>query len=174
MDNIRVEETKMPGVLKITLDPFEDHRGHYVELYNEKLYQQHGIDMRFIQDDISVSDHHVLRGIHGDRETWKLISCLHGRFYLVVVNGDRESERFGEWQSFVLSDINRQQILVPPNHGNAHLILSDSAIFHYKQTTYYNPSAQFTMIWNDPELGIWWPIEKPILSRRDQAGHFVD
>ncbi|MBA4373142.1 MAG: dTDP-4-keto-6-deoxy-D-glucose epimerase [Thermodesulfovibrio sp.] len=170
---MEIVRTKLDGVLLIKPGIFEDHRGEYVETYNEELYKKNGIDIAFVQDDISVSGRHVLRGIHGDGNTWKLISCLHGRFYFVVVNGDRESEHFGKWQEFILSDRNRHQVLVPPKHGNGHLVLSERAIFHYKQSSYYNPSGQFTFRWDDPELGIWWPINNPVLSRRDEAGHFV-
>jgi dTDP-4-dehydrorhamnose 3,5-epimerase len=170
---MEIRKTDLPGVLLIKPEVFEDHRGEYVETYNEDTYRGLGIDVYFRQDDISVSAQHVLRGIHGDRETWKLISCLHGSFYLVVVNCDEDSASFGAWQSFVLSDRNRHQVLIPPKHGNGHLVLSERAIFHYKQSTNYNPSGQFTYVWNDPKLGIWWPVKNPILSRRDEAGHFV-
>jgi len=170
---MEVFETKLEKVLLIKLDIFEDHRGEYVETYNEELYRKNGIDMKFVQDDISVSNKNVLRGIHGDPETWKLISCLYGKFYLVVVNCDVNSENFGKWESFVLSDVNRLQVLVPPKYGNAHLILSNKAIFHYKQSTYYNPEKQFTYKWNEPKFNIWWPIKNPILSQRDEEGNYV-
>jgi len=169
---MKVSKTQLEKVLLIQLDIFEDHRGEYVETYNEELYRQHGIDLKFVQDDISVSHHQVLRGIHGDMETWKLISCLFGQFYFVVVNCDRESSEFGKWQAFTLSDRYRHQVLVPPKHGNGHLVLSSKTIFHYKQTTYYNPQAQFTYKWNDPTFNIVWPIRKPILSQRDEYGKF--
>lgn len=171
---MKVTKTKMNGVLLIKPHVFEDFRGQYVETYNEELYNSNGITMKFVQDDISVSSRNVLRGIHGDAETWKLISCHYGRFYLVVVNGDQESPDYGKWQSFVLSDANRHQVLVPPKHGNGHLVLSELTIFHYKQSTYYNPKGQFTFLWNDPHLKIWWPIDNPILSQRDQLGRFID
>jgi dTDP-4-dehydrorhamnose 3,5-epimerase len=170
---IDIQTTKLPGVLVVKPTIFEDHRGEYVELYNEDLFREKEITVKFIQDDISVSSKHVLRGIHGDGETWKLISCLHGKFYLMVVNCDKGSKDFGKWQSFVLSDKNRLQVLIPPKHGNGHLVLSDTAIFHYKQTTYYNPKGQFSYTWNDPIFKMWWPIKNPILSQRDEAGHFV-
>jgi dTDP-4-dehydrorhamnose 3,5-epimerase len=166
---MEVHKTNLKGVLQIKLDVFEDFRGEYVETYNEALYAENGIDVKFIQDDISVSSRNVLRGIHGDSATWKLISCLHGKFYLVVVNGDSQSDEFGKWQSFVLSAANRMQVLVPPKYGNAHLVLTETAIFHYKQSTYYDRSKQFTYKWNDPRLNIWWPIDNPILSQRDQG-----
>lgn len=167
---IQVSKTKLDGVLLIKPDIFEDSRGQYVEIYNEELYKKNGINIKFIQDDISISIKNVLRGIHGDSETWKLISCLYGKFYLVVVNCDTNSKDFGKWQSFVLSDKNRLQILVPPKYGNAHLVLSDMTIFHYKQSTYYNPLRQFTYKWNDPKFKIRWPIKNPILSQRDEMG----
>ena len=121
------------------------------------------------RDDISVSSRHVLRGIHGDGNTWKLISCLSGKFYLVVVNNDPSSSQYQQWESFVLSGENHQQVLIPPRFGNGHLVLSEQAIFHYKQTTYYDRQSQFTMLWNDPSLNIWWPIKNPILSKRDEG-----
>ena len=170
---MKIAPTELDGVLIIKPSLFEDFRGEYVETYNDEEYKKKGIPWNFVQDDISVSTRGVLRGIHGDGETWKLISCMYGRFYLVVVNCDPESPNFGKWQSFTLSDRNRCQVLVPPKHGNGHLVLSETAIFHYKQTTYYNPKGQFTYIWNDPRLSIWWPTKRPLLSRRDQEGRFV-
>lgn len=167
-----VEKTKLKGVLLIKLDAFEDHRGQYLETYNKQRYHECGIDLEFVQDDISISSKNVLRGIHGDALTWKLISCLHGKFYLVVVNCNKSDGDFGKWQSFVLSDSNHHQVLVPPKYGNGHLVLTEKAIFHYKQSTYYNPQDQFTYLWNDPQFNIWWPIKNPILSRRDQFGKF--
>jgi dTDP-4-dehydrorhamnose 3,5-epimerase len=116
----------------------------------------------------------VLRGIHGDAKTWKLVSCLHGSFYLAVVNCDEKSKTFGKWVSFTLSDRNRYQVLIPPHHGNGHVVLSDWAVFHYKQSEYYNPSRQFTYRWDDPKLKIWWPVKSPVVSRRDEAGRFTD
>lgn len=169
-----VEKTQLEGVLFIKLDVFEDHRGQYVETYNRKNYFDQGISVEFVQDDISVSTRNVLRGIHGDDVTWKLISCLYGKFYLVVANCDTRSKNFGKWQSFVLSQSNRAQVLVPPHYGNGHLVLSSQAIFHYKQSSYYNPHSQFTYKWNDPKLNIWWPVKEPVLSKRDELGRFED
>jgi len=164
-----VFKTSLPGVRLIKPEVFEDFRGQYVETYNEALYAEKGIDVKFIQDDISVSSRHVLRGIHGDQETWKLISCLHGKFYLMVVNWDKNSSQYRQWEAFTLSDQNRLQVLVPPKFGNGHVVLSEIAIFHYKQSSYYNRPRQYTILWNDPELNLWWPVKNPILSRRDEG-----
>lgn len=171
---MEVSNTKLDGVLIIRPPTiFEDYRGTYVELYNEKLYTEAGIKTMFVQDDISVSTQNVLRGIHGDSETWKLISCLYGKFYLVVINWDEASPQFRKWESFVLSDQNRLQVLVPPRFGNGHLVLSELAIFNYKQSTYYHRASQFTILWNDPKLNIWWPVKNPIVSRRDEGSEDV-
>ena len=169
-----IEKTTLDRVLQIKLDSFEDHRGYYIETYNEELYKKNGINVNFIQDDISVSSKNVLRGIHGDQQTWKLISCLEGKFYLVVINNNKNSNQYMQWESFILSEQNRVQILVPPKFGNGHLVISKRAIFHYKQNTYYNPKGQFTICWDDPKYNIKWPIKNPILSKRDTLGHFVD
>lgn len=164
----KVSKTELEGVYII--DPptnFTDFRGSYVELYNERLYKQNGILNDFIQDDISISRKNVLRGIHGDKSTFKLVSCLYGEFYLVVVNNNPNSLQYKKWQSFNLSEVNKKQILIPPMYGNGHLVLSDTSIFHYKQTTEYNRDSQFTIKWDDPNYNIKWPINNPILSNRD-------
>lgn len=165
---LTVESTALPGVLQINPPTvFEDHRGSYVETYNRIVYERAGIDQEFIQDDISVSSRNVLRGLHGDSTTWKLVTCLLGSFYLIVANNNPESSEYKKWVSFTLSDKNRLQVLIPPQHGNGHLVLSETAIFHYKQSTVYDRDSQFTINWQDPEFDFWWPISEPILSRRD-------
>ena len=167
---LTVRPTRLDGVK--LLEPttrFEDFRGEYVEIWNRQLAHEAGIDVDFVQDDISISTRNVLRGIHGDASTWKLISCLHGRFYLVVINNDPSSPQYRQWEGFTLSDRNRLSILVPPHFGNGHYVLSDQAIFHYKQSSYYDRAGQFTLAWDDPELGLWWPTRDPIVSQRDQG-----
>jgi len=170
---IKVSKTKLEGVLQIFPDIFKDFRGQFIETYNEELYKENGINSKFIQDNISVSKKNVLRGIHGDNKTWKLISCLCGKLYFVVVNCDKDCKDFGKWQSFTLSDVNRQQILIPPKYGNAYLVLSEKAVFSYKQSTYYDPKRQFTYKWNNSTFNIKWPIKTPLLSKRDELGHYV-
>ncbi|RIL04010.1 MAG: dTDP-4-keto-6-deoxy-D-glucose epimerase, partial [Proteobacteria bacterium] len=123
----------------------------------------------FIQDDISTSNKHVLRGIHGDQQTWKLAQCLYGSFYLVVINWDSSSKQYKQWEGFTLSDTNRLQVLIPPKFGNGHVVMSEKAIYHYKQSTEYNRAGQFTIVWDDPELKIWWPVKQPIISMRDEG-----
>ncbi len=170
MSDVKIQKTKLDGVLLVTPPThFEDFRGEYVEIYNKELYNAVGINIDFVQDDISVSSRHVLRGIHGDSKTAKLVSCLHGRFYLAVVNNIAGHPQYGQWDAFTLSDKNRQQVFIPAGFGNGHVVLSETAMFHYKQNSNYDRSSQFTLMWNDPRFNIWWPIKSPILSRRDEG-----
>lgn len=171
---MKVEKTKLNDVLIIEPEVFEDFRGEYAEIFNEKEYsaaikEYTNEEVSFLTECISVSDKNVLRGIHGDDKTWKLISCLSGKFYIVVVNCDETSPEFGKWQSFILSEKNRKQLLIPPKHGNVHLVLSSKAIFQYRQSTYYDPKnlKQFTYRFDDPRFNIWYPIKEPLLSERD-------
>lgn len=170
MNELQVQKTELDGVLLITPPTnFEDFRGEYVEIYNDAMYRAAGIDYDFVQDDVSVSQRNVLRGIHGDASTAKLVSCLYGKFYLVVINNDEESPQYRKWTSFTLSDKNRLQVMIPPKFGNGHYVMSETAMFHYKQTTEYNRAGQFTLYWDDPELGLWWPCDAPLISKRDEG-----
>ena len=183
---MKVFKTKLEGILLFTLDPFEDYRGEYVEIFNEEkylreikkmlkgtIYEKETNNLKFVEDDISTGFRGVLKGIHGDNKTWKLVSCLLGKFYLVVVNQNKKSRDYNKWEAFTLSDKNRLQVLIPPLYGNGHLVLSDYDIYHYKQSSYYDAKSQFTLKWNDPKYNIWWPIKNPILSKRDDAGQPV-
>ena len=165
--NWSIDETSLKGVKKIQIDSFEDFRGSYTEIYNKEFFNEKNIKVEFIQDDISISKKNVLRGLHGDQKTWKLVSCLYGEFQLIVVNNDPNSLQYKKWESFILSFKNKVQILIPPKFGNGHLVLSDSCIFHYKQNTQYNRDGQFTIKWNDPSFNFKWKNNSPILSERD-------
>lgn len=163
-----LEDTNLDGVKKIIPSIFQDHRGSYVEIYNKYFMQENQINIDFLQDDISTSHKNVLRGIHGDKKTYKLVSCLYGSFQLIIVNNDEKSSQYKKWTSFEISSQNRIQILIPPKFGNGHLVLSDFAIFHYKQNTEYNRESQFTIKWNDPCYKFKWETDNPILSKRDK------
>jgi dTDP-4-dehydrorhamnose 3,5-epimerase len=165
---IAISPTKLQGVVSITPSAMhEDFRGTNTEIFNEKIYEESVANVKWKMDSVSTSSRHVLRGIHGDDSTWKLITCLHGSIYLVVVDARPTSSKFRQWVSFTLSDKNRKQVLVPPGFGNAHLVMSDHAVFYYKWSEYYDRLNQFTIKWNDPEYNIWWPVSNPILSERD-------
>lgn len=165
---LAIETTSLEGVKLITpCSMFDDFRGDYVEIYNKNLYTQAGITTEFVQDDYATSSKHVLRGIHGDPKTTKLVKCLFGSLYLVVVNNIPNSADFKKWLSFSLNCRTRKQVFVPAGFGTGYLVMSDTAVFHYKQSTYYGDAKQFTIKWNDPAYKIWWPIQNPITSLRD-------
>lgn len=168
---LKVEKTSLDGVLLIhPPTQFEDFRGDYVETWNRELYRAAGIIDEFVQDDYATSRRHVLRGIHGDTKTVKLVSCLHGALYIVVVNNNPQSRQFRKWQGFTLSAENRVQLYIPGYFGNGYVVMSETAIFHYKQNGYYDRPGQFTLKWNDPAYKFWWPVANPITSERDFGG----
>ena len=165
---MKIEKTDLDGVLLITPPVMhEDFRGTNTEIYNNKIYRESGINNNFILDSVSTSRKHVLRGLHGDGHTTKIISCLHGSFYYIIVNNDPESPQYKKWISLTLSSQNRLQVLIPPKFGNGHLVMSNHVVFHYKLDAYYDRTSQFTISWNDPSYEFWWPIKNPILSERD-------
>lgn len=167
---ITVENNELKDLRVIQPAAFEDHRGNYVETYNEQEFSDAGVNIKFVQDDYSVSTRHVLRGLHGDANTWKLVYCPYGKFYLVALDLRDGSPTYGQWESFTLSDRNHKMVLIPPGVANGHLIMSELAVFSYKQSEYYEPESQFTIKYNDERFNIWWPIKQPIVSQRDDAG----
>ena len=137
----RKESRAVEGLGVFTPDVFHDFRGEYVETWNHKDWPN-----VFVQDDISVSRKHVLRGLHGDAHTVKLVQCLHGAFYLAVVDCRRGSQTFGNVETFTLNDKGRQQVLIPAGCANGHLCLTETCIFGYKQSALYaGPEQQFTL-----------------------------
>lgn len=163
-----IEKTDLPEVLVITPPAMhEDFRGTNTEIFNVGLYDESIGRIDWKIDSVSTSRKHVLRGVHGDSKTWKLISCLYGTIYLLVVDNRPSSPNYRQKVSFTISDKNRKQVLVPPGFGNGHLVMSHTAVFHYKWSEYYDRQAQFTIKWNDPDYEFWWPIKHPILSERD-------
>lgn len=179
---MKIDRTKFAQCLIITPEVFEDFRGDYVESYHQDRYNEelskYGINVDFVQDDFSFSCRGVLRGIHGDDKTWKLISCPQGEIYYVVTCCDKDSDQFGQWQSFIITGNNRKQILVPPKHGAAFLALTNCT-FHYKQSTYYEDCKQFTYAWDEPQFKIEWPLhsigfDRPILSKRDAEAKKIE
>lgn len=146
---------------------YEDYRGTNFESYNKKYYDV-ALNIDFVVDSISTSRKHVLRGLHGDYKTTKLISCLHGTVYMIVIDLRYESKTYNQWISFTLSDRNKHQLLIPPGCGNGHLVMSDECVFSYKLDQYYDRESQFTVKWNDPSYDFIWPVKNPILSERDR------
>ncbi len=157
---------KIEGVKVFTPDVYTDFRGDLWTLWKEG---DHGL--KFNHDKVSTSRKNVLRGIHGDEKSWKLITCLYGEMYFVVADGRKNSSTYKQWDWLILDDKKRKQVLIPPKVGNGFLVLSDRSVFHYKWSypgDYPDVNDQFTIKWNSPEYNIHWPIEKPILQFRDK------
>ena len=169
-----VSTSKNLGLRVMTPSVFEDHRGQFIETFNLEAFDEEGGEIRFVRDAISVSHRHVLRGIHYDDCTWKLIQCLHGEIFFVVIDLREDSETYLRWDSFTLSDQNRLQVLVPPRHGNGHLVLSESCIFHYKLSEYYDSDRERIFRWDDERAAIEWPVREPVLSQKDALGYNPD
>jgi len=128
-------------------------------------------DIEFNHDKFSISKRNVLRGLHGDNKSWKLVTCVYGEVFQVVVDARPESKNYLKWDSWELSADNRKQILIPPNFANGYVCLSDECVYHYKYSyegEYFDVNEQFTIKWNDQRLNIKWPIENPILHGRDE------
>lgn len=153
---------------------FKDHRGTYLESFNKKNYKKI-LNKEFVEDDICVSKKNVARGIHGDNKTWKLISCPYGKCLSIIFNCDKSSEHFGKWEKFILDSKNYFQILIPPKYGNSFIVLSDIAVYHYKQTRYYKGgNNQFTYNIKDPFFKVKIKnVKKLIISKRDQNASFI-
>jgi len=151
---------------------FYDHRGEYINLWS--IDRQFGIEVKWLEDDLSISKQRVIRGLHGDSSTYKLISCLFGQITAVVVCNDPKSKFYLKWDMFNLNEDNRHQLLIPPNHGLGHQVISKKALFWYKQSQLYRGAAeQFTLHPLDPKLGIPWGLKDPILSERDKNAPFL-
>ena len=151
---------------------FKDHRGFYWTSWKKNKLSK----IKFKHDKFSLSKKNVLRGLHGDTKTWKLVSCPYGKFLLVVVNFNKNSKDFLKYHKWVLSQKNGVQILIPPNYANGHLCLSKECLFHYKLSykgSYADTNKQFSLRWNDPKLKIKWKIKKPILSERDKNSKLI-
>ena len=159
-------------IIIIKPDSFVDKRGSIFSSFNEKLFNKElKKKLHFVHDKFSYSKKNVLRGLHGDKKSWKLISCLYGNIFQVVVNYDKNSKDYLKHVSFNLNSKEKKMILIPPNYLNGFYVKSNNAIYHYKLAytgSYFDEDKQFSVKWNDRDIGIIWPTEKPILSKRDK------
>ncbi|MEW6635334.1 MAG: dTDP-4-dehydrorhamnose 3,5-epimerase [Actinomycetota bacterium] len=167
---MNVRETGLPGVLVIEPRVFGDERGFFMESWNGRRYEKLGIPNRFVQDNLSFSQKGVLRGLHfqNPRPQGKLVSVLVGEVFDVAVDIRVGSPTFGRWTGAYLSAENRRQLWVPPDFAHGFVVTSEGALFSYKCTDYYAPEHDGSILWSDPEIGIEWPVESPILSEKDR------
>ena len=169
--------TALTGVIVVEPDVFRDERGFFLETFSRAKYARGGIDCEFLQDNHSRSQRNTIRGLHAQRQhpQGKLVRVLSGAILDVVVDIRRDSPSYLKWISVELSADNFRQIYVPPGFAHGICITGDVADIEYKCTDYYDPNDELRIAWNDPAIGIRWPIENPILSDKDrQAPNLED
>ncbi len=166
---------ELPGLLIFEPKVFGDPRGYFMETWNQRRYRDAGLTAAFVQDNISVSRRGALRGLHFQNPSpqGKLVSVWSGEVFDVAVDLRRSSPTFGKWHGLRLSAENKRQFFVPPGFAHGFVVLSEEAMFHYKCTDFYSPKDEMTIRWDDPEIGIAWPIETPTLSERDAKGRLL-
>jgi len=168
---VKASQTELEGVLLIEPTIHIDSRGRFFESYEKEKYRALGIREDFVQDNQSLSNKNVLRGLHYrvDPEQAKLVRVVKGEVFDVVVDIRKGSPTFGEWQSFILSSTNFLQLYVPVGFAHGFCVLSDVAEFLYKVSEYYSAEKEKGILWNDPDIGINWPISNPVLSDKDEG-----
>ncbi|OHE86760.1 MAG: dTDP-4-dehydrorhamnose 3,5-epimerase [Verrucomicrobia bacterium RIFCSPLOWO2_12_FULL_64_8] len=166
---MKVTECEMAGLLLIEPKVFGDLRGFFLESWNRDRYRAAGIPDDFVQDNFSFSGRGTLRGLHfqNPRTQGKLVSVWQGEVWDVAVDIRRQSRPFGRWLGMTLSAENKRQLYVPPGFAHGFVVLSETALFHYKCTNDYSPKDEIGFRWDDPAVGIQWPVARPVLSSRD-------
>jgi dTDP-4-dehydrorhamnose 3,5-epimerase len=167
---LKVSRTELEGVLLIEPTIHSDCRGQFFESFKKEKFREFGIQEDFVQENQSLSQKNVLRGLHYriEPEQGKLVRVIQGEVFDVVVDIRKNSSTFGKWQGFNLSDSNHLQLYVPVGFAHGFCVLSDTAEFLYKVSEYYSADKEKGIIWNDPDIGIDWPVSDPILSEKDK------
>lgn len=173
MGNFKFIETKIKDLYIIEPKVFGDNRGYFMETYNKKDFDEAGLTMTFVQDNESKSSKGVLRGMHFQTKhtQGKLVRVTKGSVYDVAVDLRKGSQTYGQWEGVLLTDENKKQFYVPEGFAHGFLVLSDEAVFNYKCTDFYAPEYDGGLLWNDPDVGIEWPlegIEEVLLSEKDK------
>lgn len=169
---MQVENTKLDGVLLVTPTVFGDDRGFFMETYNQAKAAELGLPDRFVQDNHSKSAKGVLRGLHYQYPQWqgKLVRVVQGEIFDVAVDIRAGSKTFGEWVGYYLNAANKQQLYVPEGFAHGFVVTSETAEVVYKCTALYAPEQEGSLLWNDPAMGIEWPVDEPLLSAKDRVG----
>ena len=172
------ESTEISGVYILTPSIFKDDRGNiWTSFLNDEVEKLLPNNVYFKHDKFSTSCQNVLRGIHGDTKSWKLVTCVFGEIQQVVVDMRKDSPTYKQWQSFIISPNNQKLVLIPPNMGNAYYVNSLEAVYHYKLAysgDYIDADEQFSLSWNDKSIGVKWLSDDPIVSNRDAVKNESD
>jgi dTDP-4-dehydrorhamnose 3,5-epimerase len=175
LQGMNVIETDLPGVLCVEPRRFRDARGYFFETFRRDRYEALGLPGDFVQDNVSVSERGVLRGLHfqNPRPQGKLISILQGEIYDVAVDIRVGSPTFLKWTGMTLSAENGRQLMIPEGFAHGFVVTSESATVLYKCTDFYQPDCEASLAWNDPAIGIVWPVDEPVLSDKDREAPIV-
>jgi len=169
---MKVTTCEISGLLVLEPKIYTDNRGFFLETWNKNRYHDFGLGVDFVQDNLSFSKRGILRGLHfqNPKPQGKLVQVLDGEVFDVAVDLRQSSPTFGRWHALVLSAEKKRQFYVP--HGFAHgfVVLSESALFQYKCTEFYSSEYELSIRWDDPDIGIEWPVEPPIVSEKDAKG----
>lgn len=172
---MNIFSTILEGVRVVEPDVFGDDRGFFMETWHARRYHAHGLPGTFVQDNVSFSEKGVLRGLHFQNPSpqGKLVSVWQGEVFDVAVDIQKGSPTFGKWVGEVLSAENKRQLYVPEGFAHGFVVLSDQALVSYKCTAFYDPQADAGIRWDDPDIGIDWPVEQPVLSAKDAQAPFL-
>jgi dTDP-4-dehydrorhamnose 3,5-epimerase len=180
MGKFKIVKTKIEDVFTVEPTVFGDERGYFMETYNENDFKEQGINLNFVQDNQSKSTKGVLRGLHFQytHPQGKLVRVIKGEVFDVAVDLRKKSKTYGEWVGEILSEENKKQLFIPKGFAHGFLVLSDEAEFVYKCTDFYTPNDEGGIIWNDPEIGIDWPLkgineEDIIFSEKDKKWNLM-
>ena len=167
---MQVEQTGLDGVLLVKPTVFGDDRGFFMETYHAEKFAEKGLPAAFVQDNHSRSSKGILRGLHFQYPNWqgKLVRVVQGEIFDVAVDVRRDSASFGQWFGCTLSDENKHQLYVPEGFAHGFCVTSEIADVVYKCTSVYKPSEDFSLMWNDSNIGIDWPVTDPLLSEKDK------
>ena len=170
---MKIITTPIEGILIIEPKTFKDKRGFFMETYNQDRYNAFGINATFVQDNLSYSLKNTLRGLHFQNKypQAKLIQVISGEIFDVAVDLRPGSSTFGKWTGVNLSDENRRQMFIPEGFAHGFCVLSEFALFYYKCSDFYQPDDEGGILWSDPDIGIDWPVENPIISEKDKQNH---
>ena len=167
---MEVHDTHLKGVRLIIPRVFEDERGFFLETFNAGVFEECGLPVNFVQDNHSRSGRGVLRGLHYQFPSWqgKLVRVVSGEIFDVAVDIRPESPTYGQWYGVTLSGENKHQLYIPPGYAHGFCVLSETVDVTYKCTALYNPSEDAGVRWDDPDIGIDWPISEPLVSEKDR------
>lgn len=167
---MKIVKTDLEGVVIVEPKVFGDHRGFFMETYSREKYVEHNIPVEFVQDNVSFSRKGILRGLHYQlhHPQAKLVQVLKGEVFDVAVDIRVGSPQFGQWVGQYLSEDNKRQLYIPKGFAHGFCVTSDSALFHYKCSDYYDPTDEYGILWSDKDLNICWPSTDPALSDKDK------